>query len=216
MAHKLLTGAVHLRLSNRPAHCVWDAGRGRWEGSICVHLRPINPFGCSATVAMTKRVLVILFLAGVTDFAAAQVNQKKSAAGSTALAPQAITAVAAQPTDDPAASMPAGWSQAAFQLTDATPVRLRLLDNLTSGTEAVGQSVHFQTIEEVRVSNVVIIPKGAPASGVIIATSRNRGGRHATAYPLANAYQVGSQSFPLHRPEPACSPERRLNLIKSE
>lgn len=115
-----------------------------------------------------------------TSLAAAQ-NQGAVQANRAAVVASAKTAAGPNAPD----SLPPGWSEAVFQLNDATAIHLRLLDNLTSGTEAVGQSVHFETVEEVRVSSVLVIPKGSPAWGVVIEAGRNRDQWHIGGLKIA-------------------------------
>ena len=52
-------------------------------------------------------------------------------------------------------------------LLDGTPVKLRLGRTLSSADEKVGNQVDFDTLEEITVNGVVIIPKGSVATGTI-------------------------------------------------
>lgn len=119
---------------------------------------------------MQFRIVLVLAasLAGWTGVAASDDDHAPAAA------PASHAANDANSTANNAATLAPGWSAAPFQLNDGTPVRLRLADNLTSGTEAVGQAVHFEVEDEVRVSNVTIIPKGAPALGTVSEVSGQR------------------------------------------
>jgi len=51
-----------------------------------------------------------------------------------------------------------------FVLQDGTPLKLRLNRNLSSADAHTGDQVDFEVLEEVKVNNVLIIPKGANAS----------------------------------------------------
>jgi hypothetical protein len=51
-------------------------------------------------------------------------------------------------------------------LHDATPVRLRLARNLSSGDATVGENVDFEVLEDVKVDGLLLVPR----DGVAIAT----------------------------------------------
>jgi hypothetical protein len=48
-------------------------------------------------------------------------------------------------------------------LLDGTPVKLRLSQSISSADARVGQEVPFEVIEEVKVDDVIVLPKGATA-----------------------------------------------------
>ncbi|HEY2468019.1 MAG TPA: PEGA domain-containing protein [Terracidiphilus sp.] len=48
-------------------------------------------------------------------------------------------------------------------LLDGTPVKLRLSQSISSAEAKVGQEVPFEVVEDVRVDDVVVLPKGATA-----------------------------------------------------
>jgi len=52
-------------------------------------------------------------------------------------------------------------------LLDGTPVRLRLSQTMSSADAKVGQEVPFEVVEEVKVDDVVVLPKGATAIGTV-------------------------------------------------
>jgi len=52
-------------------------------------------------------------------------------------------------------------------LEDATPVRLRLSENLSSADAKTGQTIDFEVLEEVKVNDIPVIPKGALAWGTV-------------------------------------------------
>ena len=66
-------------------------------------------------------------------------------------------------------------------LLDATPVKLRLSDELSSARAHVGDVVHYEVMEDVLASGVVVIRKGSTAIGTVTqaehAKSRGRAGK---------------------------------------
>ena len=52
-------------------------------------------------------------------------------------------------------------------LLDGTPVKLRLSQTISSADAKVGQEIPFEVVEEVKVDDVVVLPKGATAIGTI-------------------------------------------------
>lgn len=63
-------------------------------------------------------------------------------------------------------------------LQDGTPVRLRLSRNLSSGEAKEGETVDFEVLEEVRVSDSLVIQKGAVAlATVTLAVPKRNMGR---------------------------------------
>ncbi len=52
-------------------------------------------------------------------------------------------------------------------LGEDTPVRLRLQQNLSSGTAKVNDKVDFEVVEDVKVGNLVVIPQGATAIATV-------------------------------------------------
>jgi len=48
-------------------------------------------------------------------------------------------------------------------LEDGTPVKLRISQTISSADAQVGQTVDFEVLEEVKVGNIVVIPKGGTA-----------------------------------------------------
>jgi PEGA domain len=66
----------------------------------------------------------------------------------------------------------------AFVLQDGTPIKLRLSRNLSSADAHTGDQVDFEVLEEIRLNNVVVIPKGATALGSVTeAQAKRRMGR---------------------------------------
>lgn len=66
-----------------------------------------------------------------------------------------------------------GPSQA-FVLQDGTPLKLRLNRNLSSAEAHTGDQVDFEVLEEIKVNNVVVIPKGANALGTVTEAQAKR------------------------------------------
>ncbi len=52
-------------------------------------------------------------------------------------------------------------------LENGTPVKVRLTRNVSSVDAKVGEQVEFEVLEEVRVSDIVVIPKGSSAYGTV-------------------------------------------------
>lgn len=59
-------------------------------------------------------------------------------------------------------------------LLDGTPVRLRLSETISSADAKVGQEIPFETLEEVKVDDVVVLPKGATAIGTVTEASAKK------------------------------------------
>ena len=73
-------------------------------------------------------------------------------------APAASGSNSAQPTQTASTAPPPPHA-----LLDGTPVKLRLSQSISSADAKVGQEVPFEVIEEVKVDDVVVLPKGATA-----------------------------------------------------
>jgi len=52
-------------------------------------------------------------------------------------------------------------------LLDGTPVKLRLTQTISSADAKVNQEIPFEVVEEIKVDNVVVLPKGATALGTV-------------------------------------------------
>jgi len=52
-------------------------------------------------------------------------------------------------------------------LMDGTPVKLRISETISSANAHVGQEIPFDVVEEVKVDDVVVLPKGATAIGTV-------------------------------------------------
>lgn len=65
----------------------------------------------------------------------------------------------------PQQTVPATGAQSV--LLDGTPVKLRLSRNLSSGESKTGEQADFEVLEEVRVGDLIVIPKGGLAMGTV-------------------------------------------------
>ncbi|MBZ5526215.1 MAG: PEGA domain-containing protein [Acidobacteriia bacterium] len=91
--------------------------------------------------------------------------------------PAAQTPSAATPAATPATT-PATPALTGFGLEDGTPVKLRLTRNLSSGSDKTGDKVDFEVLEEVKIDNLVVIPRGGIAWATITeAQPKRRMGR---------------------------------------
>jgi hypothetical protein len=66
----------------------------------------------------------------------------------------------------------------AFGLEDATPVRMRINRTVSSSDAQVNDTVDFEVLDEVKVKDVIVIPRGGTAWGTVTeAQSKRRMGR---------------------------------------
>jgi hypothetical protein len=70
------------------------------------------------------------------------------------------------PNSQPAVAAPTGPPQP-HTLLDGTPVKLRLSRTISSADAKVGQEIPFEVVEEIKVDDVVVLPKGATAIGTV-------------------------------------------------
>lgn len=78
----------------------------------------------------------------------------------------------------PAAQSVPGALPAPHTLLDGTPVKLRLSQTISSDDTKVGQEVPFEVVEEIKVDDIVVLPKGATAiANVTEAEHKKRMGR---------------------------------------
>lgn len=69
-------------------------------------------------------------------------------------------------------------AQAPLVLQDATPVKMRLSENLSSETARVGDTVSFEVLEDIMVGDLIVIKQGATAIATITeAKAKRRMGR---------------------------------------
>ncbi len=109
------------------------------------------------------RVACSLILSASLLFPSAQTTQDKNAKLA-AQEPQPVAPVVKQPL--------------AFGLEDATPVKLRINRNISSADAQVNETVDFEVLEEVKVHDVVVIPRGGTAWATVTeAQAKRRMGR---------------------------------------
>src|SRR5467141_4060295 len=66
----------------------------------------------------------------------------------------------------------------AFGLEDATPIKLRINRTISSSDAQVNETVDFEVLEEVKVRDVIVVPRGGMAWGTVTeAQSKRRMGR---------------------------------------
>jgi PEGA domain len=82
------------------------------------------------------------------------------------VAQQATGASSSQPASSATAITPAGPPQP-HTLLDGTPVKLRLSQTISSANAKVGQEIPFEVVEEIKVDDAVVLPKGAVAIGTV-------------------------------------------------
>ena len=73
----------------------------------------------------------------------------------------------------PAPQQPTATSNK-FVLDDGTPIKLRLDRNLSSADAKTGDNIDFEVLEEVKVNDVVVIPKGNIAIGTVTAAEHKK------------------------------------------
>jgi hypothetical protein len=76
---------------------------------------------------------------------------------------------AAKAEQNPAAAAPsqAARATAVFRLEDGTPLKLRLQRTISSADAHVDDRVDFDVLEEIKVNDVLVIPKGSVAWGTV-------------------------------------------------
>jgi len=140
-----------------------------------------------------KAVLMIAcFVAGLTAIVA---QQPAADAGKPPAAATQATA--------PAAASQAGQNGPADQvLDDGTPVKLTLLNQLSSADARQGQNIQFSVENDLVLNGVTILHRGAPVTGVVVeAEKRRRLGRAGTlnftinSIKLANGQDVPLRAF---------------------
>lgn len=72
-----------------------------------------------------------------------------------------------------AAQIP-GQTQSALRLEDGTPVKLRLSQTMSSANAQVDQRCDFDVLEEIKVGDLVVIPKGSIAWGTVTQAQAKR------------------------------------------
>ena len=80
----------------------------------------------------------------------------------------------AQPSRAPTVSPDGQPSVSGLVLQDGTPVRLRINRTISSADARTGDQVDFEVLEDVRVTGVIVIAKGATAIGTVTAAEAKR------------------------------------------
>src|SRR5690349_18554051 len=62
----------------------------------------------------------------------------------------------------------------AFGLEDGTPIKLRLTRNLTSADATTGDRVDFEVLEDIKVKDVIVVPRGGLALATITEAEHKR------------------------------------------
>jgi len=91
---------------------------------------------------------------------------------SSALVSMLSVALVSQPSLSYAADTPSATSDHAIH--DGTPIKLRLRENVSSATARTGQEVPFETVDEVQVDGVTVLPKGSTAVAVVTEAESKR------------------------------------------
>src|ERR1700745_954390 len=65
-------------------------------------------------------------------------------------------------------------SNSSMKLEDSTPIILRTKQDLLSATFKVGDRVPFLVVKDVRAADLIVIPRGADASGLVTAVQPKR------------------------------------------
>lgn len=81
-------------------------------------------------------------------------------------AQQSLPPASTNPDSQQVAAVPTHPPQP-HTLLDGTPVKLRLSQTMSSADAKVGQEIPFEVVEEVKVDDVVVLPKGATAIGTV-------------------------------------------------
>jgi hypothetical protein len=62
----------------------------------------------------------------------------------------------------------------AFGLEDGTPIKLRLTRNVSSADATTGDRVDFEVLEEVKVKDVIVVPRGGLALATVTEAQHKR------------------------------------------
>jgi PEGA domain len=88
----------------------------------------------------------------------------------TAFAQNASSSVRAEPAKTTTSVPPSKG----FTLEDGTPVRIRTNRTISSSDAHVGENIDFEVLEEVRVNNILVIPKGGMAFATVTEAQAKR------------------------------------------
>ena len=90
------------------------------------------------------------------------------------IAQQPISTTPSQAAAKPSTSSSGSVSVKPNTLLDGTPIKLRIGRNISSADAKVGEHVDFEVLDEVQVMGVVVIAKGATASGTVTSAEPKR------------------------------------------
>src|SRR5713101_8801793 len=62
----------------------------------------------------------------------------------------------------------------AFGLEDGTPIKLRLTRNLSSADATTGDRVDFEVLEDIKVKDVIVVPRGGLALATVTEAQHKR------------------------------------------
>lgn len=65
-------------------------------------------------------------------------------------------------------------AQQPLTLEDGTPIRMRLSQTISSADKHVGDEVSFETLDDVSVGNVIVVPKSSLAIGTVTAAEHKK------------------------------------------
>lgn len=83
-----------------------------------------------------------------------------------------------QPVQDAQPTLPVIKEPLAFGLEDATPVKLRISRTISSAEAQLNETVDFEVLEDVRVHDVIVVPRAGTAWGTVTeAQPKRRMGR---------------------------------------
>ncbi len=105
---------------------------------------------------------------------------------SCALASFLSVSLAVQPSLSYGADSPAANSD--HSIHDGTPIKLRLRENVSSANARTGQEVPFETVDEVLVDGVTVLPKGSTAIAVVTDAESKRSMGRAGKLNMAISY----------------------------
>jgi hypothetical protein len=92
-----------------------------------------------------------------------------SFARSPAQSPQEAKAQSVQKPEPPSLKQPF-----AFGLEDGTPIKLRLTRNLSSADATAGDRVDFEVLEDIKVKDVIVVPRGGLALATVTEAQHKR------------------------------------------
>lgn len=95
-------------------------------------------------------------------------------------------ALTAQPLVANAADNPTVASD--HSIHDGTPVKLRLRENVSSSSARTGEEVPFETVDEVQVDGITVLPKGSTAIAVVTEAESKRSMGRAGKLNMAISY----------------------------